>query len=275
MNNNETCIHNGVAPISLLKSLPESQAGSGRHRCPVCAFEQGFFLGSSTKRSYSSYCDSLTNAERCKHGSIAPSSLLSGLGENQGGHGRHKCTNCAFKAGFETGMLDKKTNESAFSLTLVDPPKNAQLKTAKPFLRKDTNFIEKEAQNKHLGHLGELLVLRSEIGLLNSLGLHDLAKKVRHVSAEDGDGAGYDILSFDSSGNKKMIEVKTSRGHINRPFFLTRNELNTSSSNADSYFLYRVFDFDTKLNIANFYVIAGDLQKELNLEALLFSALPI
>ena len=33
----------------------------------------------------------------------------------------------------------------------------------------------------------------------------DLAKGVRWVSKEEGDGAGYDILSFDSSGRRRMI----------------------------------------------------------------------
>ena len=47
MKNNETCIHGGVSPISLLAELHNSQAGSGRHRCPTCAYEQGFNLGSS------------------------------------------------------------------------------------------------------------------------------------------------------------------------------------------------------------------------------------
>ena len=107
MENNETCIHGGVSPISLLAELHHSQAGSGRHRCPTCAYEQGFNLGSSGNwNSYEEYCNTLTDSEICQIGSIAPSHILSNLGDNQGGTGRHKCTNCAFKQGFEVGVLE-------------------------------------------------------------------------------------------------------------------------------------------------------------------------
>jgi hypothetical protein len=44
MKNNETCIHGGVSPISLLAELHHSQAGSGRHRCPICAYDYGLLV---------------------------------------------------------------------------------------------------------------------------------------------------------------------------------------------------------------------------------------
>ena len=54
--NNETCIHGGISPTSLLESLHYNQGGSGRHRCPTCGFEEGFILGSSAKwKSYDEY----------------------------------------------------------------------------------------------------------------------------------------------------------------------------------------------------------------------------
>jgi hypothetical protein len=64
MENNETCIHGGVSPISLLAELHHSQAGSGRHRCPTYAYEQGFNLGSSGNwNSYEKYCNTLTESK--------------------------------------------------------------------------------------------------------------------------------------------------------------------------------------------------------------------
>ena len=72
-------------PISLLAELHHSQAGSGRHRCPTCAYEQGFNLGSSGYwSSYDEYCNTLKDSEICQIGSIAPSHILSNLGDNQG-----------------------------------------------------------------------------------------------------------------------------------------------------------------------------------------------
>jgi hypothetical protein len=42
---------------------------------------------------------------------------------------------------------------------------------------------------------------------------------------EEGDGAGFDIASFDPDGRERFIEVKTTNGAATTPFFLTRNEM--------------------------------------------------
>ena len=47
---------------------------------------------------------------------------------------------------------------------------------------------------------------------LRTAGRDDLARKVRWVSEEDGDGAGYDIASFAPDGLPRLIEVKTTNG---------------------------------------------------------------
>jgi hypothetical protein len=47
---------------------------------------------------------------------------------------------------------------------------------------------------------------------------------VRWVAEEDGDGAGYDVLSFEASGEERLLEVKTTNGSARTPFFLTRHE---------------------------------------------------
>ena len=274
MENNETCIHGGVSPISLLAELHHSQAGSGRHRCPTCAYEQGFILGSSSNwKSYKDYCANLKDAETCQVGSIAPSYILANLGDNQGGTGRHKCTNCAFKQGFEVGLLENGIN--AISIELVPAPTTTKEKNANRIISPSTiDFIEKEIRNKHLGLLGELFILKSEIEFLKANAKDELAKKVQHVSVEVGDGLGYDILSYDLNGKEKKIEVKTTRSDITRPFYLTRNELEVSVKNAANYCLYRLFDFDSNLNKGKYYIIKGDLTNSLALDALLFIAFP-
>ncbi len=48
---------------------------------------------------------------------------------------------------------------------------------------------------------------------------------MRWVSDEDGDGAGYDIASFERDGRARLIEVKTTRGWERTPFHITCNEL--------------------------------------------------
>lgn len=274
MNNNETCIHGGVSPVTLLASLHHSQGGSGRHKCPICAYEQGFQLGSSKVwKTYESYCKTLKDPETCKEGNVAPTSILESLGDNQGGTGRHKCTNCAFRQGFEVGLFENGVNE--INVELVPTPKNRNQKHKKKVITPTAiDFVELETRNKQLGYLGELLILRNEIAYLKEQGKPNLAKCVKHVSIEIGDGVGYDILSFHVDGNEKKIEVKTTRGDISRPFYITRNEVEYSANNPKDFYLYRVFDFDTKLNKGKYYVIKGVMANSLTLDSLLFLAFP-
>lgn len=42
---NESCDHGNNAPDDMLEELPESQAGTGRHKCAVCAYQKGFEAG--------------------------------------------------------------------------------------------------------------------------------------------------------------------------------------------------------------------------------------
>jgi hypothetical protein len=41
----ERCDKGNSAPSSRLKTLPDDQAGTGRHKCPVCAYAQGYGSG--------------------------------------------------------------------------------------------------------------------------------------------------------------------------------------------------------------------------------------
>lgn len=41
----ESCRHGNDAPSTLLANLPPSQGGSGRHKCPVCAYRAGLEAG--------------------------------------------------------------------------------------------------------------------------------------------------------------------------------------------------------------------------------------
>lgn len=38
----ENCKHDKQAPKDVLRALPESQAGEGRHKCAVCAYDAGY-----------------------------------------------------------------------------------------------------------------------------------------------------------------------------------------------------------------------------------------
>ncbi len=273
---NETCIHGGIAPIKTLKELPESQAGAGRHKCPTCAYETGYSLGCSKQwNSYDQYLSSIEDIYElvtCNNKSTVPTKILSELGENQGGLGRHKCCNCAFKEGFEEGMSEIKTKGTV--LILSTPPKKVDKPKRKSTTVTNIDYIERELKNSKLGYLGEKAVIENEIKYLRENGKPDLAKKIVHVSEKIGNGLGYDILSFDKDGNEKKIEVKTTRGNKKRPFYITQNELYVSKKEASTYFLYRLFNFDSKNNTTSYYVIKGDLKNSLDLDPITYLAYP-
>ena len=62
------------------------------------------------------------------------------------------------------------------------------------------NPVERDFRNCKLGREGEELVFHFERQRLQQQDRADLARKVKWISEELGDGAGYDILSFDAKG---------------------------------------------------------------------------
>jgi hypothetical protein len=38
----EACGHQSRMPVRKIEQLPENQGGTGRHKCTVCAYDQGF-----------------------------------------------------------------------------------------------------------------------------------------------------------------------------------------------------------------------------------------
>lgn len=108
------------------------------------------------------------------------------------------------------------------------------------------NPVERDFRNRKLGRDGEELVFNFERQRLQQIDRPDLAKKIRWISEEDGDGAGYDILSFDEKGKERFLEVKTTVGSDTTPFYITRNELSFSSERPEAFRLCRVFDFSMR-----------------------------
>lgn len=102
------------------------------------------------------------------------------------------------------------------------------------------NWDEINKNKKETGIKGEYVALYLEKYFLEAIGKKDLADKVRHVSVEDGDGMGYDILSFFQNGNEKYIEVKSTTGNATTPFYMSQNELNFIKSHHSNAVIYRV-----------------------------------
>jgi hypothetical protein len=131
------------------------------------------------------------------------------------------------------------------------------------------NPAERDFQNRKLGHSGEEMIFQFEQQRLKQLDRSDLAKKVRWVSKEDGDGAGYDILSFDLKGRERFLEVKTTVGSQTAPFYLTRNELSFSKERPKEFRICRLYDFS---KAPKMFELAPPLNEIVHLEPLSFQA---
>ena len=122
--------------------------------------------------------------------------------------------------------------------------------------------VERDHHIRLLGKGGESFVVDVERQRLEESDRRDLAGKVRWVAAEDGDGAGYDVLSFDSAGDEKLIEVKTTNGSARTPFFLTKNEKELARERPNDWRIYRVHQFSMEPKI---FTIAPPLENAVNL----------
>jgi len=126
--------------------------------------------------------------------------------------------------------------------TLSNQPPPQELEQMLHIARK-FDVAGRDERNRALGRAGEERVLAHEWASLQSAGRDDLARKVRWVSEEDGDGAGYDIASFAPDGQARLIEVKTTNGWERTPFHITRNELAVADERRSEWCLFRLWNF--------------------------------
>ena len=130
------------------------------------------------------------------------------------------------------------------------------------FKPRHVDYSARESRNRNLGLRGEEFVLEVERQRLSSLGREDLVTDIEWTSSVKGDGAGYDIRSFQGKTDEELfIEVKTTNAGKYQPFLITSNEVAFSDKNRGSYSLYRVFDFREEPNI---FVLDGLITNHVN-----------
>ncbi len=129
--------------------------------------------------------------------------------------------------------------------------------------------VARDHRNRSLGKAGEEFVYNLERRRLAAVGRSDLSQRVRWVAAEEGDGAGYDVLSFNTTGRERLLEVKTTNGSARTPFFLTRNECDVAKERPEDWCIYRVHLFAREPRI---FTISPPLELKLDLHAELWRA---
>ena len=110
-------------------------------------------------------------------------------------------------------------------------------------IAKKYDVAERDAKNRQLGESGEHFVLEYERARLEKVGREDLSQKVEWTSKVIGDGAGFDIRSFEDDGRDRLIEVKTTNGWDRTPFHVSRNEMSVADQNRDHWVLLRLWNF--------------------------------
>ena len=136
-------------------------------------------------------------------------------------------------------------------------------------LPRKVDFASRDESNRKLGRAGEQWVIDFEHQRLAEAGWAELVQRLDWVSDRLGDGAGYDILSHDSPGKPRYIEVKTTNGAHASSFIISRNELDFSQEVGDAFFLYRLFQFR---QLPSLYMLQGDVSKQLHLEPIDYRA---
>ena len=131
------------------------------------------------------------------------------------------------------------------------------------------DYFAREAQNRSLGHAGEVFALAFERWRLVQLGVGQLADQVKHAALDEGDGLGYDIRSFDLDGQPRFIEVKTTAFGERTPFFVSANEARFARDHGDRFHFYRLFEFRTAPRL---FELAGPIEQHCLLDPVSFRA---
>ena len=141
---------------------------------------------------------------------------------------------------------------------IISPEKIRERKEKrKRFTARKVDFRALSIEHSALGDAGEVFALEWERNRLKDLSVtFDVFEEVIHFSRIYGDGAGYDILSKNDGGFAlRYIEVKTTKGGVNTPFYMSENERAFMEIYQDNTFIYRVYNYNQDTNIGEIEII--------------------
>ncbi len=145
--------------------------------------------------------------------------------------------------------------------------KQKKRRTLQFYARKvDYEIINRE--RKLIGNGGEELVYQDQLRLVGQYA-PEYKNNVRHVSKLDGDGAGYDISSFDKDRKLVYIEVKSTTNKKETPFYMSSSEYEFFELHKDNYIIARVYDYNVEIKTGKIeYILGtefeGNFQKEVS-----------
>lgn len=117
----------------------------------------------------------------------------------------------------------------------------------------------KTLNNEHtaLGDAGENFALEWERNRLRELNVsYNILDEVVHFSRKYGDGAGYDILSRKGKEYDLLyIEVKTTKGGLDTPFYMSENEKSFIEIYKENTQIYRVYNYNQETNVGEIEII--------------------
>lgn len=136
-----------------------------------------------------------------------------------------------------------------------------------------TNYAKIDETKTNFGRKCEEIIYNYEKEKLKREGQIEKAEEVIWFSKDIGDGAGYDIESFENINGvyeKIYIEVKGTDKDYTEPFDVTINEVMVSEKLKEHYYIYRIAKANTQNPI--YYKIKGSIAENFDLTAIKFKA---
>jgi hypothetical protein len=187
---------------------------------------------------------------------------------------------------YDEGFVVNKGSRPA-KFSLINPISQSVIQPAevKAIKEKTRRFIAHKVEwekardrNNEIGDQGEEFVLEFEVDrLVETLSIERATamQNVQHLSRLQGDGLGYDISSINDNGSPRYIEVKTTSGGFNQPFYMSKNEKHFFEYYEDSAFIYRVYNFSKETRHGDVRVISSsELFTDFNFDTITWQVTP-
>lgn len=159
----------------------------------------------------------------------------------------------------------EKNNEDVTVARITENTINERLMKKRRFMAKRVDFNTLNSENSALGDAGEVFAVEWERNRLKDLGVSfDILNEVIHYSRKFGDGSGYDILSRkDNNYDLLYIEVKTTTGGLDTPFYMSENEKSFLEIYANNALIYRVYNYNHDTNVGEIAIIThAELERD-------------